>query len=138
MVYMSVSGTDKVDDPIEEKNEAENDKVNPPRRGKIIREAMRDVLISVILLVLTTLVTYGDFEKSPASSILASGKCSKQFMITYRVFKVHVNIFDPYPDQTSVDQNAFPDFLKVRNLWKHHKKLSFCPISLPVLDFVSW
>ena len=72
---MSLSGTDEVNDPIEEKNAAEENDLNQPqRRGKIIREAMRDVLISVILLVLTTLVTYGDFEKSPASSILASGK----------------------------------------------------------------
>ena len=72
---MSLSGTDEVNDPIEEKNAVEENDLNQPqRRGKIIREAMRDVLISVILLVLTTLVTYGDFEKSPASSILASGK----------------------------------------------------------------
>jgi len=71
---MSLSGTDEVNNPIEEKNAAEENDLNQPqRRGKIIREAMRDVLISVILLVLTTLVTYGDFEKSPASSILASG-----------------------------------------------------------------
>ena len=71
---MSLSVKEEVDDPIEEKNVAEENDLNPQRRGKIFREAMRDVLISVILLVLTTLVTYGDFEKSPASSILASGK----------------------------------------------------------------
>ena len=71
---MSLSGgePEPEPDPIEEKNE-DND-LTPQRRGKIIREAMRDVLVSVILLVLTTLVTYGDFEKSPTSSILASGK----------------------------------------------------------------
>ena len=57
------------------------------------------------------------------------------------MFKQQVVFFDPYPDQTSVNQNAwnfFPDFLKVGNLWGNHKKLSFCPISLPVLDLVSW
>ena len=42
------------------------------RRGKIVREAMRDVFISIALLVLTTLITYGDFQQSP-SSLLASG-----------------------------------------------------------------
>jgi len=71
---MSLTGEEEVDDPIEEKNEENADLTpNPQRRGKIIREAMRDVLVSVILLVLTTLVTYGDFGGSPASSILASG-----------------------------------------------------------------
>ena len=55
------------------KNEDKDLTNNPEKRSKIIREAMRDVLVSVILLVLTALVTHGDFEKSPASSILASG-----------------------------------------------------------------
>ena len=60
---------------------------------------------------------------------------------TYRVFKQQVYFFDPYPDPTSMNQNvwnSFPDFLKVGNLWGNHKKLSFCPISLPVFDLVSW
>ena len=30
----------------------------------------------------------------------------RDWLSIYRVFKVQVNIFDPYPDQPSVDQNA--------------------------------
>ena len=41
------------------------------------KETMRDVLISVVLLGLTTLVTHGDFQTSPTASILASGNTSK-------------------------------------------------------------
>jgi len=70
---MSATGEEPEPDPLEEKNEDKDLTNNPEKRSKIIREAMRDVLVSVILLVLTALVTHGDFEKSPASSILASG-----------------------------------------------------------------
>jgi hypothetical protein len=70
---MSATGEEPEADPLEEKNEDKDLTNNPEKRSKIIREAMRDVLVSVILLVLTALVTHGDFEKSPASSILASG-----------------------------------------------------------------
>ena len=70
---MSATGEEPEADPLEKKNEDKDLTNNPEKRSKIIREAMRDVLVSVILLVLTALVTHGDFEKSPASSILASG-----------------------------------------------------------------
>ena len=71
---MSAPGEEPDADLLEKKNEDKKDLTNnPEKRSKIIREAMRDVLVSVILLVLTALVTHGDFEKSPASSILASG-----------------------------------------------------------------
>ena len=70
---MSATGEEPEPDPLEKKNEDKDLTNNPEKRSKIIREAMRDVLVSVILLVLTALVTHGDFEKSPASSILASG-----------------------------------------------------------------
>lgn len=54
---------------------------------------------------------------------------------THRVFNVQVDFFDPYPDQSSVDQNAwiFPDFLNTVSLWEDHKK--FYPISLPVFFY---
>ena len=70
---MSTSGEEPEIDPLEKINGVKALTENPEKRSKIIREAMRDVLVSVILLVLTALVTHGDFEKSPASSILASG-----------------------------------------------------------------
>ena len=47
---------------------------NKTKRKSLLREAMRDVLFSLFLLALTTLVTHGDFQKSPTSSLLASGK----------------------------------------------------------------
>ena len=68
-----MSATGEEPEALEKKNEDKDLTNNPEKRSKIIREAMRDVLVSVILLVLTALVTHGDFEKSPASSILASG-----------------------------------------------------------------
>ena len=40
----------------------------------VAKEAMRDVLVCVILIGLTSLVTHGDFQKSQTPSILASGK----------------------------------------------------------------
>lgn len=46
---------------------------NATTKSKILREAMRDVVISVFLLVLTTIVTQGDFQKSPTASLLVSG-----------------------------------------------------------------
>ena len=68
-----MSATGEEPEVLEKKNEDKDLTNIPEKRSKIIREAMRDVLVSVILLVLTALVTHGDFEKSPASSILASG-----------------------------------------------------------------
>ena len=68
-----MSATGEEPEVLEKKDEDKDLTNNPEKRSKIIREAMRDVLVSVILLVLTALVTHGDFEKSPASSILASG-----------------------------------------------------------------
>ena len=70
---MSATREEPKANPLEIKDEDKNLTNNLEKRSKIIREAMRDVLVSVILLVLTALVTHGDFEKSPASSILASG-----------------------------------------------------------------
>ena len=77
------SPTDEEDSENEENyqscsDDAEDVKTAPhssQRRFK--KETMRDVLISVVLLGLTTLVTHGDFQTSPTASILASGNTSK-------------------------------------------------------------
>ena len=75
-----------------EDDSTENDENNqskeveiPHSRGKIVREAMRDILISAILLLLTTLVTYGDFQSSGTSSLLASGMTLNNSML--RIFR---------------------------------------------------
>jgi len=73
------SPTDEEDSENEENyqscsDDAEDVKTAPhssQRRFK--KETMRDVLISMVLLGLTTLVTHGDFQTSPTASILASG-----------------------------------------------------------------
>ena len=60
--------------------EAENEEKKSPSptpkdfsRKKLLKEAMRDIFVSVLLVILTTFFTQGDFQKSPTSSILASG-----------------------------------------------------------------
>lgn len=79
------SPTDEEDSENEENyqscsDDAEDVKTAPhssQRRFK--KETMRDVLISMVLLGLTTLVTHGDFQTSPTASILASGTNSKGY-----------------------------------------------------------
>ena len=80
------SPTDEEDSENEENyqscsDDAEDVKTAPhsssQRRFK--KETMRDVLISVVLLGLTTLVTHGDFQTSPTASILASGTNLKEY-----------------------------------------------------------
>ena len=78
-----MSATGEEPEVLEKKDEDKDLTNNPEKRSKIIREAMRDVLVSVILLVLTALVTHGDFEKSPASSILASGMSSFSIQLLF-------------------------------------------------------
>ena len=98
---MSLKSDSSSDNPLQQHNEDEKsviddctdnaskkDEVNSASdsssRKKLIRDAMMDILVSIILLILTTLVTYGDFQKSPtASSILASGTSSIKSIKTF-------------------------------------------------------
>ena len=66
------SSTDKSDAATE--NEEDNSSEQNISKKKLLKEAMREIFVSVALVILTTLVTtQGDLNKSPASSLLASG-----------------------------------------------------------------
>ena len=67
------SSTEIVD--AETENEEKNVPKQPSQRKRLLKEAMRDIIFSVALVILTTLVTQGDFDlqNSPTTSILASG-----------------------------------------------------------------
>ena len=73
------SSTDKSEADTE--NEEDNSSEQNISKKKLLKEAMREIFVSVALVILTTLITtQGDLNKSPASSLLASGivdeKCS--------------------------------------------------------------
>ena len=59
---------------VDKDNEAEIRDVSAPPRKKLLKEAMRDIFVSTLLVILTILITQADFQKSPTSSLLASGK----------------------------------------------------------------
>ena len=61
----------------------ENVRTVPKSQRRLKKETMRDILISMVLLGLTTLVTHGDFQTSPTASILASGKLEFLFSHPY-------------------------------------------------------
>ena len=68
-----MSSSSEVDKTETVDNEAEKDVSAPPRK-KLLKEAMRDIFVSTLLVILTILITQADFQKSPTSSLLASGK----------------------------------------------------------------
>ena len=91
------SSTDKSEADTE--NEEDNSSEQNISKKKLLKEAMREIFVSVALVILTTLITtQGDLNKSPASSLLASGideKCSifLLFWIAYYMFCVYFIIF---------------------------------------------
>ena len=68
-----MSSSSEIDKTETVDNEAEKDVSAPPRK-KLLTEAMRDIFVSTLLVILTILITQADFQKSPTSSLLASGK----------------------------------------------------------------
>ena len=68
-----MSSSSEIDKTETVDNEAEKDVSAPPRK-KLLKEAMRDIFVSTLLVILTILITQADFQKSPTSSLLASGK----------------------------------------------------------------
>ena len=67
-----MSSSSEIDKTETVDNEAEKDVSAPPRK-KLLTEAMRDIFVSTLLVILTILITQADFQKSPTSSLLASG-----------------------------------------------------------------
>ena len=81
-----MSSSSEIDKTETVDNEAEKDVSAPPRK-KLLTEAMRDIFVSTLLVILTILITQADFQKSPTSSLLASGKKFK--LRFYNNFLMH-------------------------------------------------
>ena len=74
-----MSSSSEIDETETLDNEAEIRDVSAPPRKKLLKEAMRDIFVSTLLVILTILITQADFQKSPTSSLLASGKFKVSF-----------------------------------------------------------
>ena len=84
-----MSSSSEIDKTETVDNEAEKDVSAPPRK-KLLTEAMRDIFVSTLLVILTILITQADFQKSPTSSLLASGKKLKlDFIIIFSCMGSH-------------------------------------------------
>ena len=103
------SSTEKSDADTE--NEEENSSEQNVSKKKLLKEAMREIFVSVALVILTTLVTtQGDLNKSPASSLLASGngeKCSIFWFFWIASYMFCVSVFHYISSQKNWSRQTF-------------------------------